>query len=96
MKATNLHIGNFEAEFDGMMIHGTVAGVEFSEYLTIKEGQAVVERVDSNIKCNMQNELESTGLDAVLIPSIRSYRLDCYPYKSFYCNYLQSYFRQPI
>lgn len=64
MKATNLHIGNFEAEFDGMMIHGTVAGVEFSEYLTIKEGQAVVERVDSNIKCNMQNELESTGLDA--------------------------------
>lgn len=63
-KATNVRIGNFEAEFNGMMIHGTVAGFEFSEYLTIAEGKAVVERTDSNIKCNMQNELESAGLDA--------------------------------
>ena len=64
MKIEKSRIGNFEAEFNGMMIHGTVAGVEFSEYLTIAEGKAVVERVDSNIKLNMSTELEQTGLDA--------------------------------
>ena len=58
MKIEKSRIGNFEAEFDGMMIHGTVAGVEFSEYLTIKEGKAVVERTDSNIKLNQQDDLE--------------------------------------
>jgi len=64
MKIEKARIGDFEAEFNGMMIHGTVNGVEFSEYLTIKEGAAVVERVDSNIKLNMSTELEQTGLDA--------------------------------
>ena len=58
MKIERSRIGDFEADFNGMMIHGTVAGVEFSEYLTIKEGKAVVERVDSNIKLNQQDDLE--------------------------------------
>jgi len=58
MKIEKSRIGNFEAEFNGMMIHGTVNGVEFSEYLTIKEGKAVVERIDSNIKLNQQDDLE--------------------------------------
>lgn len=58
MKIEKARIGDFEADFNGMMIHGTVNGVEFSEYLTIKEGKAVVERVDSNIKLNQQDDLE--------------------------------------
>lgn len=40
-----------------MMVHGTIDGIVFSEYVKIDEGQAIVERIDSNIKCNMQYEL---------------------------------------
>lgn len=48
-----------DPEFDGMMVQATVGGFEFSEYVKIEDGQAVVERIDSNIKLNQQDRLEA-------------------------------------
>lgn len=56
MEAKKTSIEDYQ-EFSGMMVHGTIDGIVFSEYVKLVEGIAVVERVDSNIKCNMQYEL---------------------------------------
>ena len=62
MKAKNVKIEDYQ-EFSGMMVHGTIDGIVFSEYVKIDEGQAIVERIDSNVKLNMQYELEKIDVN---------------------------------
>ena len=48
-----------DSEFDGMMVQATIGGFVFSEYVKIREGEVVIERVDSDIKLNQQDQLEA-------------------------------------
>lgn len=48
-----------ESEFGGMMIEASINDIDFAEYVKIVDGQAVVERTESNVKLNMQDALES-------------------------------------